>query len=142
MANVSRLQRIIHLFKQRERVLAIRLARVQSELIEQTRLLENLEQYQLEYKNRMLANGQAGIEGAKLSDFDGFINQISQSIKSHDHNFAELVSQYEQAKLLWEELYKRTKVLSQLKDKMTQEESSQKEKQLLLEMEDWLAHVH
>lgn len=141
MPNSSRIDRIISLFQQKERILAIRLAKVQSELLEHKQLVEHLDQYQMEYKNRLVESGRLGLEGTKLSEFDSFVYQIGQTIKSHDKEFAALANRYQMAKTQWEEIYKRIKILSQLKDKLASHESTQHEKQLLLEMEDWFAHV-
>lgn len=134
----KRFDKIISLMQQREKQLAIKLARTQGILFKQTELMTQLHQYENEYQKQLIAKGQQGLPGGELGSFDAFLSQLKNSVVCQDEALKAAMHEYETAKTLWEEAYKRVKVLSKVRAGMVSHERNLEEKRLLAEMEEWL----
>lgn len=86
----------------REREAAQALGVAQQQLEQQRRQLQELEQYRREYTRQFYENGQAGMNGAAVQEFQDFLAQLDQIIEQQRQQVSLAAGESQQKKGHWQ----------------------------------------
>ncbi|MDX1342138.1 MAG: flagellar export protein FliJ [Reinekea sp.] len=129
MSRAGRLEIVIRLAKQREDQASQALAQVRNQIELEEKRLEELQQYQQEYRGYLEQQGAQGISMQQWRRTQGFIDQLEDLSIRQQQTIVTWRQREQQVLEKWRELYQRRKNIAQYIDKISMEEAIAADKQ-------------
>ncbi|WP_196158019.1 flagellar export protein FliJ [Reinekea sp. G2M2-21] len=129
MSRAGRLEIVIRLAKQREDQASQALAQVRNQIELEEKRLEELQQYQQEYRGYLNQQGAEGISMQQWRRTQGFIDQLEDLSSRQQQTIMSWRQREQQVLDKWRELYQRRKNIAQYIDKISMEEAIAADKQ-------------
>ncbi len=123
MKKSQRLQRIVELNANDEKKALQALGEAQGKKQNLQKQLENLQQYQQEYKEKLQSSSENGIKIEKLLEFKSFLNKLEQAIEKHNNDISLLNQELRILRKSWENKHLKTKNLQKVCNNASNEEN-------------------
>ncbi|MDX1811609.1 MAG: flagellar export protein FliJ [Gammaproteobacteria bacterium] len=136
MKQSRRLEPICHFNRKKEEDAAKALAKASQEMQLQKQRLLDLENYRGEYAKQFAMAGGAGLNAARMREYQTFMANLSKAIEQQKSAIHVHEQQFEERKRQWLAARSRSKALETVKDRYLQQENNQEEKRLQKEIDD------
>jgi len=123
MKRSQRLQTIIDLHQRQENDALQALGRSRQQLAAQQSQLDNLQQYRLEYQQKLGVRQQQGMNVSQLLEFRAFADKLDKAIEGQQQTVLKQERDVRSAQAKWEECHQRTKSLKKLAELAVAEEA-------------------
>ena len=142
MSSSKGLQPVARYAASREREAARALGESQQRVREQEIRLQELIEYQAEYRRQLTQSGQSGLDAAQLQEFRAFLLQLGEAITQQEQVIAQCRSQSEQERQHWIERHHRSEVLDRLIDRRKANELQVAEQREQKIADERVGHTH
>jgi len=122
MTRSDRLKPIIKIAESREKEAARLLGQYQQMLDRHESKLGELLNYRKEYREQFIQVGTEGIDGAKMRDYQTFLQRLDIAIGQQKHVISQAIRVYEHQKQVWQQKRSRTQVLDKVVDRYRKDE--------------------
>ena len=136
MKKSQRIQRIVELNAKEEKNALQALGMAYGKKQDLEKQLEGLEQYQLEYKEKLQSNSENGIKIEKLIEFKSFLSKLELVIEKHSRDILSLDQELRILRISWEKQHLKTKNLQKICDNATRDERVREDKKEQYEQDD------
>jgi flagellar protein FliJ len=113
-SRAARLKPVIEMAEKAEREAARQLGAVQTQLIQAEGKLGDLQRYCADYQNQMVAQGQQGVSGQWLMNYQRFLSQLDTAIAQQQRNVDWHRGNADKVRTTWQERYARLEGLRKL----------------------------
>lgn len=131
----QRLLPVIDMAQEAERAAAGRLRQYQEALHGAQLQLQNLQQYRDDYQQQWISQGQAGVSGQWLMNYQRFLSQLEVAIEQQEKSLAWHENNVNISQAAWQQAYARLEGLRKLVQRYRQEaqKAADKQEQKLLD---------
>lgn len=131
----QRLLPVIDMAQEAERAAAGRLRQYQEALHGAQLQLQNLQQYRDDYQQQWISQGQAGVSGQWLMNYQRFLSQLEVAIEQQEKSLAWHENNVKISQAAWQQTYARLEGLRKLVQRYRQEaqKAADKQEQKLLD---------
>jgi len=141
MKRSQRLQVIVDLKANKEKIQLEALAREQAKKAQKEAQLQNLKAYQQDYFQKNEIKMKKGISVLQMLEFREFIAKMDQAIDSEERGLQEINSTITRLKKEWETAHFSTQNMQKIQRKARKTETALVEKKEQLEMDEHAAHL-
>lgn len=114
---IQRLLPVVQMAEDAEREAAARLAKAQQQLQQAQQQLEGLEQYRNDYQQQWVQQGQQGVTGEWLMNYQRFLSQLEVAIEQQRNNLRWHNTNVDKLRQMWQQTYARLEGLKKLIEK-------------------------
>ncbi len=136
MKKSLRLKTIVDLNLKNEQKALVALGKAQNKKQELVQQLENLQQYQQEYKNKFKSISEIGVSIDQLVEFRAFINKLGLAIEEQKKAIEEMEKELVFVRQTWESKHQKTKSIQKVCDSALAEEAQVEHKREQNEQDD------
>ncbi len=104
-----------------EREAARQLGQMQGQLQQAQRKLAELERYRFDYQQQWITNGQQGVSGQWLINYQRFLSQLEGAVEQQNRSVAFHENNVGKAREIWQEKYARLEGLRKLVERYREE---------------------
>lgn len=135
MKRAQRLQPVIDMAQDAEREAAGQLGQCQTALQQAQQQLDNLQQYRNDYQQQWIDQGQSGVSGQWLMNYQRFLSQLEVAITQQENNLAWHENNVSVSQKKWQQAYARLEGLRKLVQRYRDEaqQAADKQEQKLLD---------
>lgn len=135
MKRAQRLQPVIDMAQDAEREAAGQLGQCQTALQQAQQQLHNLQQYRNDYQQQWIDQGQTGVSGQWLMNYQRFLSQLEVAIAQQEKSLAWHESNVSVSQKKWQQTYARLEGLRKLVQRYQDEaqKAADKQEQKLLD---------
>ncbi|WP_207888492.1 flagellar export protein FliJ [Pseudomonas sp. 30_B] len=117
----ERLAPVVDMALKAERESARQLGLVQNQLVQAQRKLAELERYRLDYQEQWIRNGQQGVTGQWLINYQRFLSQLETAVEQQNRAVDWHQGSVDKARAAWQEKYARLEGLRKLVERYREE---------------------
>lgn len=121
LKRVKRLLPVVQMAEEAERDAAAKLAKTQHQLIHAQSQLQGLEQYRGDYQDQWQKQGQMGVSGEWLMNYQRFLSQLETAIEQQRNSIKWHQQNVDKARDLWQTAYTRLEGLRKLVQRYQQQ---------------------
>lgn len=114
LKRVTRLLPVVQMAEDTEREAAAKLASLQQKLTQAQTQLQGLEQYRADYQQQLVTQGQSGVSGDWLMNYQRFLSQLETAIKQQHQSIDWHQQHVDSAREQWQKAYTRLEGLRRL----------------------------
>lgn len=117
----ERLAPVVDMALKAEREAARQLGQMQGQLQQAQRKLAELERYRFDYQQQWISNGQQGVSGQWLINYQRFLSQLEGAVEQQNRSVAFHEANVGKARVIWQEKYARLEGLRKLVERYREE---------------------
>ncbi|WP_259756416.1 flagellar export protein FliJ [Pseudomonas sp. GCEP-101] len=117
----ERLAPVVNMALKAEREAARQLGQMQGQLQQAQRKLAELERYRFDYQQQWITNGQQGVSGQWLINYQRFLSQLEGAVEQQNRSVAFHENNVGKAREIWQEKYARLEGLRKLVERYREE---------------------
>jgi flagellar FliJ protein len=117
----ERLAPVVDMALKAEREAARQLGQMQGQLQQAQRKLAELERYRYDYQQQWITNGQQGVSGQWLINYQRFLSQLEGAVEQQNRSVAFHETNVGKARVIWQEKYARLEGLRKLVERYREE---------------------
>lgn len=117
----ERLAPVVDMALKAEREAARQLGQMQGQLQQAQRKLAELERYRFDYQQQWISNGQQGVSGQWLINYQRFLSQLEGAVEQQNRSVAFHETNVGKARVIWQEKYARLEGLRKLVERYREE---------------------
>jgi flagellar FliJ protein len=117
----ERLAPVVDMALKAEREAARQLGQMQGQLQQAQRKLAELERYRYDYQQQWITNGQQGVSGQWLINYQRFLAQLEGAVEQQNRSVAFHETNVGKARVIWQEKYARLEGLRKLVERYREE---------------------
>lgn len=117
----ERLAPVVDMALKAEREAARQLGQMQGQLQQAQRKLAELERYRFDYQQQWITNGQQGVSGQWLINYQRFLSQLEGAVEQQNRSVAFHEGNVGKARGIWQEKYARLEGLRKLVERYREE---------------------
>ncbi|MCP1626570.1 flagellar export protein FliJ [Pseudomonas nitroreducens] len=117
----ERLAPVVDMALKAEREAARQLGQLQGQLQQAQRKLAELERYRYDYQQQWISNGQQGVSGQWLINYQRFLAQLEGAVEQQNRSVAFHETNVGKARVIWQEKYARLEGLRKLVERYREE---------------------
>lgn len=117
----ERLAPVVDMALKAEREAARQLGQMQGQLQQAQRKLAELERYRFDYQQQWITNGQQGVSGQWLINYQRFLSQLEGAVEQQNRSVAFHENNVGKAREIWQEKYARLEGLRKLVERYREE---------------------
>lgn len=117
----ERLAPVVDMALKAEREAARQLGQMQGQLQQAQRKLAELERYRFDYQQQWITNGQQGVSGQWLINYQRFLSQLEGAVEQQNRSVAFHENNVGKARVIWQEKYARLEGLRKLVERYREE---------------------
>ncbi|MBB4866188.1 flagellar FliJ protein [Pseudomonas nitritireducens] len=117
----ERLAPVVDMAVKAEREAARQLGQVQGQLQQAQRKLTELERYRFDYQQQWIRNGQQGVSGQWLINYQRFLSQLEGAVEQQNRSVIWHQDTVSKARIVWQEKYARLEGLRKLVERYREE---------------------
>ncbi|MDN6857467.1 flagellar export protein FliJ [Pseudomonas sp. CAN2814] len=117
----ERLAPVVDMALKAEREAARQLGQLQGQLQQAQRKLAELERYRYDYQQQWITNGQQGVSGQWLINYQRFLSQLEGAVEQQNRSVAFHETNVGKARVIWQEKYARLEGLRKLVERYREE---------------------
>lgn len=121
LKRVKRLLPVVQMAEETERNAAAKLAKTQQQLMHAQSQLQGLEQYRGDYQDQWQKQGQMGVSGEWLMNYQRFLSQLETAIEQQRNSIKWHQQNVDKARDLWQTAYTRLEGLRKLVQRYQQQ---------------------
>lgn len=121
LKRVKRLLPVVQMAEETERNAAAKLAKTQHQLMHAQSQLQGLEQYRGDYQDQWQKQGQMGVSGEWLMNYQRFLSQLETAIEQQRNSIKWHQQNVDKARDLWQTAYTRLEGLRKLVQRYQQQ---------------------
>jgi len=121
LKRVKRLLPVVQMAEETERAAAGKLAKTQQQLMHAQSQLQGLEQYRGDYQQQWQKQGQMGVSGEWLMNYQRFLSQLETAIEQQRNSIKWHQQNVDKARDLWQTAYTRLEGLRKLVQRYQQQ---------------------
>ena len=121
LKRVKRLLPVVQMAEETERDAAAKLAKTQHQLMHAQSKLQGLEQYRGDYQDQWQKQGQMGVSGEWLMNYQRFLSQLETAIEQQRNSIKWHQQNVDKARDLWQTAYTRLEGLRKLVQRYQQQ---------------------
>ncbi|NLC10312.1 MAG: flagella biosynthesis chaperone FliJ [Gammaproteobacteria bacterium] len=121
LKRVKRLLPVVQMAEETERDAAAKLAKTQHQLMHAQSQLQGLEQYRGDYQDQWQKQGQMGVSGEWLMNYQRFLSQLETAIEQQRNSIKWHQQNVDKARDLWQTAYTRLEGLRKLVQRYQQQ---------------------
>ncbi|MDM7858054.1 flagellar export protein FliJ [Thiopseudomonas acetoxidans] len=121
LKRVKRLLPVVQMAEEAERDAAAKLAKTQHQLMHAQSQLQGLEQYRGDYQDQWQKQGQMGVSGEWLMNYQRFLSQLETAIEQQRNSIKWHQQNVDKARDLWQTAYTRLEGLRKLVQRYQQQ---------------------
>lgn len=129
MKRSQRLKNIMSMAEKKEKDAANALGYLNTKIAGEEQKRQQLLDYELEYHDKIIETGKAGISGSTLRTYFGFMNKLNDAANQQVGHIADLEQQVDQVQQYWFKTRGKLKAFESLVEKVEQEEAREADKQ-------------
>jgi len=136
----QRLRVVLLLAQREEDAAAQQMGKARDLVVEEEQQLVQLHEYRHQYVMDYQRQ-RSGVQPQVFMSYSGFIQRLSQAVAGQEQKLAQLEAQLHQLQAVWQEKHHRRKTLSDLINRLQQEEDAALEQRLQRELDDLAAQA-
>ena len=136
MKSSQRLKPLQRINEHHEQKAATALGKHQQKLETNTKRLNDLNDYRIEYGRQFMSDGQQGISAARIQDYQKFMVNLDKAIQQQKLAIRQLQAEYELLKRQWMAAHNRSKSIDNVADRYLKEENYQEEKRTQKDLDE------
>ena len=117
----ARLAPVVDMASKAERDAATQLGRCQQQLLAAQQKLAELERYRNDYQQQWISQGQKGVSGQWLINYQRFLSQLEGAVEQQNRSVAFHENNVGKAREIWQEKYARLEGLRKLVERYREE---------------------
>lgn len=127
MLRSQRLQPVLALEERKEQEALDRMGEARQQVDSHREQVENLENYQQEYRNQIRASQQGVVPVARLQAWQAFIAQLDQVIAAQQQQLKQAEQQFEQRRREWQQAWERRRGMEKYIETCRQQEQREQD---------------
>ncbi len=113
-----------------------RMGQLQQQRQQLERQIKQLQQYWLDYQNKLTAIARNGARAGQLIEFRSFMDKMEIAIRGQEQQLSKINDQWQQASATWQHLHYKSKALDEMANKAHSQQRAVLEKRQQKEQDD------